>query len=44
VVDADLSRTLRIWRNVWTDGMDLARSARRYIAEQMEAARASAAA
>jgi hypothetical protein len=29
VVDEDLSRTLRIWRNVWTDGMDLARSARR---------------
>jgi D-psicose/D-tagatose/L-ribulose 3-epimerase len=42
VVDADLSRTLRIWRNVWTDGMDLATSARRYIAEQMDAARASA--
>jgi D-psicose/D-tagatose/L-ribulose 3-epimerase len=40
VVDADLSRTLRIWRNVWTDGMDLARQARRYIGEQIEAARA----
>ena len=39
VVDADLSRTLRIWRNVWTDGMDLARQARRYIAERIEQAK-----
>jgi D-psicose/D-tagatose/L-ribulose 3-epimerase len=38
VVDADLSRTLRIWRNVWADGMDLAKEARRYIGEQIEQA------
>jgi D-psicose/D-tagatose/L-ribulose 3-epimerase len=37
-VDAALSRTLRIWRNVWTDGMDLAKQARRYIGEQIAAA------
>jgi len=36
VVDANLSRTLAIWRNVWSDGADLARQARRFIAEQME--------
>jgi D-psicose/D-tagatose/L-ribulose 3-epimerase len=40
VVDPDLSRTLRIWRNVWTDGMDLAKQARRYIGEQIETAAA----
>ena len=33
VVDPGLSRTLGIWRNVWTDGMDLAREARRFIGE-----------
>ena len=38
VVDEDLSRTLRIWRNVWTDGMDLAKQAREYIREQLETA------
>ena len=38
VVDEDLSTILRIWRNVWTDGMDLAKQARAYIATQMEAA------
>jgi D-psicose/D-tagatose/L-ribulose 3-epimerase len=38
VVDEDLSTILRIWRNVWTDGMDLAKQARGYIREQMEAA------
>jgi D-psicose/D-tagatose/L-ribulose 3-epimerase len=38
VVDADLSRILRIWRNVWTDGMDLAKQARAYIAARVEAA------
>ncbi|HZW00559.1 MAG TPA: sugar phosphate isomerase/epimerase [Candidatus Deferrimicrobium sp.] len=38
VVDEDLSTILRIWRNVWTDGMDLAKQARGYIAAQMEAA------
>jgi D-psicose/D-tagatose/L-ribulose 3-epimerase len=38
VVDADLSRILRIWRNVWTDGMDLAKQARAYIGARVEAA------
>lgn len=42
VVSPDLSRTLRIWRDLWTDGADLARHARRYIAEQLEAARVAA--
>jgi hypothetical protein len=37
-VDADLSRILRIWRNVWTDGMDLAKQARAYIGARVEAA------
>ncbi len=37
-MDEDLSTILRIWRNVWTDGMDLAKQARGYIAAQMEAA------
>jgi len=35
VVDPGLSRTLGIWRDVWTDGMDLAREARRFIDEQL---------
>jgi D-psicose/D-tagatose/L-ribulose 3-epimerase len=35
VVDPGLSRTLGIWRDVWTDGMDLARAARRFIGEQI---------
>ena len=43
VVDPELSRTLRIWRDVWTDGLDLAKQARRYIGEQIEAARAATA-
>jgi D-psicose/D-tagatose/L-ribulose 3-epimerase len=38
VVDEDLSKILRIWRNVWTDGMDLAKQARGYMREQLEAA------
>ncbi len=33
VVDPGLSRTLGIWRNVWSDGADLARQARRFIAD-----------
>jgi D-psicose/D-tagatose/L-ribulose 3-epimerase len=37
VVDPGLSRTLGIWRNVWSDSMDLARQARRYIADSMAA-------
>ena len=40
VVDPQLSRTLRIWRDVWTDGLDLAKQARRFIGEQIDAARA----
>jgi D-psicose/D-tagatose/L-ribulose 3-epimerase len=44
VVDQDLSRILRIWRDMWTDGMDLAKQARAYIGEQIEAARGVAAA
>jgi len=43
VVDADLSRTLRIWRNMWSDGMDLAKQARAYIAGQISAAQVSSA-
>ena len=38
VVDEDLSTILRIWRNVWTDGMDLAKQARQFMREQIEAA------
>ncbi len=33
VVDPGLSRTLGIWRNVWSDSADLARHARRFIAD-----------
>jgi D-psicose/D-tagatose/L-ribulose 3-epimerase len=42
VVDRELSRTLRIWRDVWTDGLDLAKQARRYIGEQIDAAMTTA--
>lgn len=31
VVDPQLSNTLAVWRNLWTDGMDLAVSAREFI-------------
>lgn len=41
VVDEDLSRILRIWRNMWSDGMDLARQARGFIGDQIEAASAA---
>lgn len=41
VVDEDLSRTLRIWRNMWSNGMDLAVQARRYIGEQIATAAAA---
>jgi D-psicose/D-tagatose/L-ribulose 3-epimerase len=43
VVDEDLSKILRIWRNMWTDGMDLAKQARTYIGEQIAATRGVAA-
>jgi D-psicose/D-tagatose/L-ribulose 3-epimerase len=38
VVDQDLSTILRIWRNVWSDGMDLAKQAREFMREQIDAA------
>lgn len=38
VVDPDLSRTLGIWRNTWSDGADLARQARRFIDDRMREA------
>jgi D-psicose/D-tagatose/L-ribulose 3-epimerase len=43
VVDEDLSRILRIWRDMWTNGMDLAVQARRYIGDQIAVATAAAA-
>ena len=47
VVAPDLSTTLAIWRNTWSDGMDLATKAREFILERipdrrpLEAQRAS---
>jgi D-psicose/D-tagatose/L-ribulose 3-epimerase len=41
VVSASLTGDLAIWRNLWTDGEDLARHARGYLAAQLAAARAS---
>lgn len=35
VVDPQLSNTLAVWRNLWSDGMDLAVSARTFINDQM---------
>ncbi len=35
VVDEDLTTTLRIWRNMWENSMDLAVQARRYMGEEM---------
>jgi len=35
VVDKDLTTTLRIWRDMWDNSMDLAVQARRYIGEEM---------
>jgi D-psicose/D-tagatose/L-ribulose 3-epimerase len=43
VVKEDLSNTLAIWRNLWTDGADLARHARGFIIEGLSAARGRAA-
>jgi D-psicose/D-tagatose/L-ribulose 3-epimerase len=37
VVAAGLSADLAVWRNLWTDGEDLARQARAYIAAQLGA-------
>ena len=39
VVDPQLSTTLAVWRNLWSDGMDLATHARDFIASGMERAR-----
>lgn len=41
VVDPQLSNTLAVWRNLWSDGMDLATNAREFIASGMERARAT---
>jgi D-psicose/D-tagatose/L-ribulose 3-epimerase len=41
VVAPGLSNSLAIWRNLWTDGDDLARHARRYISEQLQLAAAT---
>ena len=38
VVSRDLSNTLAIWRNLWSDGADLARKARQFIVQGVEAA------
>ncbi len=43
VVKEDLSNTLAIWRNLWTDGEDLARHARGFIIDGLAAARERAA-
>jgi D-psicose/D-tagatose/L-ribulose 3-epimerase len=42
IVDENLSRKTAIWRNLWTDNMELARHARRFIAIGMETARRKA--
>jgi D-psicose/D-tagatose/L-ribulose 3-epimerase len=41
VVAPGLSSSLAIWRNLWSDGEDLARHARTYIASQLDASRAA---
>jgi D-psicose/D-tagatose/L-ribulose 3-epimerase len=40
VIAAGLSTDLAIWRNLWSDGADLAGHARAYIANQLNAVRA----
>jgi D-psicose/D-tagatose/L-ribulose 3-epimerase len=42
VVKEGLSDTLAIWRELWSDSDDLARHARRFIAEQLQATSAAA--
>ncbi|MDX8536673.1 MULTISPECIES: sugar phosphate isomerase/epimerase [Mesorhizobium] len=42
IVDENLSKKTAIWRNLWTDNMELARHARRFIAVGMETARRKA--
>jgi D-psicose/D-tagatose/L-ribulose 3-epimerase len=41
VVDPNMSNTLAIWRNLWSDGMDLATHAREFISTGMHKARAA---
>jgi len=41
VVAPGLSNQLAVWRDVWTDGADLARHARSFIADQLKAAHAA---
>jgi D-psicose/D-tagatose/L-ribulose 3-epimerase len=36
VVDRHLSNTLAIWRNLWSDGADLALQARDFIREGLD--------
>ena len=38
VVDPVLSNTLAIWRNLWSDGAEVARTARKFVVEGMSAA------
>ncbi|TIR34676.1 MAG: sugar phosphate isomerase/epimerase [Mesorhizobium sp.] len=42
IVDENLSKKTAIWRNLWTDNMELARHARRFIAIGLETARRKA--
>ncbi|RWM76032.1 MAG: sugar phosphate isomerase/epimerase [Mesorhizobium sp.] len=42
IVDENLSKKTAIWRNLWTDNMELARQARRFIAIGLETARRKA--
>ncbi|RWB23159.1 MAG: sugar phosphate isomerase/epimerase [Mesorhizobium sp.] len=42
IVDENLSRKTAIWRNLWTDNMELARHARRFIDVGLETARRKA--
>ena len=41
VVDPQLSNTLAVWRNLWSDSMDLATHARSFMADGLEQARAT---
>lgn len=41
VVDPQFSAALAVWRNLWSDGMDLATHARAFMADGMEHARAT---
>ncbi|TIL29822.1 sugar phosphate isomerase/epimerase [Mesorhizobium sp.] len=42
IVDENLSKKTAIWRNLWTDNMELARHARRFIAIGLETAQRKA--